>query len=322
MKKHLAGKMWQGLMWVGAVVLVCGAAVAWAQKTPPPPATAGTPVHMVVTVEARKGTTEPDIHRDDVMVYEGKVRDTVTDWVPLQGDQAPVELYLLIDDSSSSSLGTQLEDMRKFINEQPATTKVGVAYMQNGTAVILQNLTDDHAAAAKVVRLPEGIGGAEASPYFSLQDLIKRWPKTTARRAVMMVTDGIDRYYGAGDLLDPYLDAAIDDALRANVMVSAIYSPDAGHYGHSYWLTYWGQIYLSHLADETGGEAYYIGFNGPPVSFIPFLDEMEKRLGHQYLLTFVPRPEKKAGWQRVRLTTEVENADLVSARKVWVGGAR
>lgn len=334
MKRKLLGQGWEGLteawvkwvslIWLSLVVMFC-ASVAWGQQTPAaaqPATAAGVPVHLVVTVEARKGTTVPDIHREDVMVYEGKARDTVTDWVPAQGDQAALELYFLIDDSSTASLGTQLEDMRKFINDQPATTKVGVAYMQNGIAVMLQSLTDDHAAAAKALRLPMGIGGANASPYFSLQDLIKRWPKTTARRAVMMVTDGIDRYYGSGDLLDPYLDAAIDDALKAGVMVSAIYSPDAGHYGHSYWLTYWGQIYLAHLADETGGEAYYIGFNGPPVNFTPYLEEMDRRLGHQYLLTFLAKPEKKAGWQRVRLMTEVENTDLVSARRVWVGAAK
>lgn len=52
--------------------------------------------------------------------------------------------------------------------------------------------------------------------------------------------------------------------MRAGVTVSAIYTPGVGHFGHSYWQTYWGQIYLSQLADETGGEAYYIGFSGPP----------------------------------------------------------
>jgi hypothetical protein len=75
--------------------------------------------------------------------------------------------------------------------------------------------------------------------------------------------------------------------LRAGITVSAIYTPGVGHFGHSYWQTYWGQIYLSQLADETGGEAYYIGFTGPPVSFTPFLEDAGKRLMHQYLLTFL-----------------------------------
>jgi hypothetical protein len=278
----------------------------------------GVPTQVVITVEPHKGKQMPEITRQDVMVYEGKDRDTVTEWIPAQGDHAALQVFLLLDDASGMNLGTQLGDLKKFIDSQEPTTQVGVAYMQNGVAVVEQNLTTDHAAAEKALRLPEGMIGANASPYFSLQDLIKRWPQTNARRSVLMVTDGIDRYYGIGDMLDPYLDAAIDDALKAHVTVSAIYNPDVGHFGHSYWQAYWGQLYLAHVADETGGEGYYIGFNGPAVAFAPYLEDLTNRFSHQYLLTFTAKPQKKAGWARIRLTTEVKNADLVGPRKVWV----
>ncbi|HTW59344.1 MAG TPA: hypothetical protein VMD99_14525 [Terriglobales bacterium] len=282
----------------------------------------GVPAHMVVTVEPHHGHDVPPVNKEDVMVYQGRDRDTVTDWVPAQGDHAALELFILIDDASTSSLGTQLDDLRKFINGQPESAKIGVAYMQNGTAKILQDLTSDHTKAARALRLPMGIGGVNASPYFSLSDLVKKWPASDARHEVFMVTDGIDRYYGSRDLDDPYLAEAIDDAARAGVIVSAIYSPDAGHYGHSYWETYWGQIYLAELADKTGGEGYYIGMTGPPVAFAPYLDEFALRLTHQYLLTFLAKPPKKAGFVQVRLRTEVQSVDLVSAGKVWVSPER
>jgi len=137
-----------------------------------------------------------------------------------------------------------------------------------------------------------------------------------------MVSDGIDRYYGSGDLEDPYLTEAIDNAVRAGIVVSAIYTPGVGHFGHSYWQTYWGQIYLSQLAEMTGGEAYYIGFTGAPVSFSPYLDELQHRLTHQYWLTFLAKPPKKAGWQKVRLATEVPNVDLISAGRVYLPAAQ
>jgi hypothetical protein len=255
------------------------------------------------------------------MVLEKRNRDQVTDWVPAQGDNAALELFILMDDSSNMSLGTQLDDLRKFIDSQPASTKIGVAYMQNGMAKMQQNLTADHALAAKALRLPAGLPGINGSPYFSLSDLVKRWPETAARREVLMVSDGIDRYYGQADLQDPYLNAAIDDAQRANIVVYAIYTPGAGHYGHDYWQSYWGQIYLSKLADETGGEGYYIGFQGPPVSFAPYLKQMDGSLSHQYLLTFIPRPQKKSGLQSIKLTTEVSNAELVGPHKIYVQAA-
>lgn len=296
-------------------ILACSTAAATAQQAP---AMTGVSARLVVTVEPRHGTNVPVINRDDVMVYEGHNRDTVTGWTPAKGEQAALELFILIDDESVTTLGLQFEDIRKFINAQAGSTKVGVAYMQNGTARIAQDLTSDHAQAARSLRLPMGGGGANASPYFSVSDMVKHWPASAARREVLMITDGIDLYYGGGDLNDPYLQAAIDDSVRAGVVASAIYNPGAGHPGHSYWQNYWGQLYLSELAEKTGGEAYYIGFSGAAVSFAPYLEDFGRRLENQYILTFLPQPQKKAGWQQLRLSTEVKGVDLVSAGRVYV----
>jgi len=276
----------------------------------------GPAVNLVVTVEARHGSNVPDISREDVMVYEGRDRDKVTAWLPLQGEHAGLELFVLLDDSSNVSLGSQLEDIRQFISAQPATTKIGVAYMQNGIAQVLQNLTNDHVLAAKALRLPLGSPGASASPYFSLGDLIKRWPQSSERHEVLMITDGIDRYWGSGPG-NPYVDSVIEQAQRAGVIVFSIYTPGEGHYGHSFWRMNWGQNYLSQVGDETGGEAFYLG-SGAPVSFAPYLEDITRRLGRQYLLTFIAKPQKKAGMQRVKLQTEVPNAELVSVDRVYV----
>jgi len=284
-----------------------------AQDSPSP---TGPAVNLVVTVEARHGSNLPDISREDVMVYEGRERDKVTGWLPLQGDHAGLELFVMLDDSSNTSLGSQLEDIRQFINAQPATTKIGVAYMQNGIAQVVQNLTSDHALASKALRLPLGNPGANASPYFSLGDLIKRWPEAAERREVLMITDGIDRYGGNGPD-NPYVNSAIEQAQRAGVIVFGIYTPGEGHYGHSFWRMNWGQNFLSQIADETGGEAYYLA-NGAPVSFAPYLDDLTHRLGRQYLVTFLAKPEKKTGMQHIKLMTEVPNAELVSADRVYV----
>ncbi|HKH98450.1 MAG TPA: hypothetical protein VJ999_05020 [Candidatus Sulfotelmatobacter sp.] len=301
----------------GLVVWMCGVPGLSAQE----PSGSGVPVHTVVTVEARHGSEPPAINREDVMVYEGHDRDPVTEWVPAQGDHAALELFLLLDDGSSDVLGSQFQYIAQFINGQPASAKVGVAYMQDGIARIVQNPTTDHTQAAKTLRLPMGIAGINASPYLALSDLVKRWPQSSARREVLMVSDGIDFYYGANDLQDPYLAAAIGDAQRAGIIVSAIYFPGAGHFGHSYWQNYWGQLYLAQLAEKTGGESYYIGFTGAPVSFAPYLEDTAHRLTHQYFLTFLAKPPKKAGLQPVKIRTEVSNAELVSADQVYVPAA-
>jgi hypothetical protein len=276
-------------------------------------------VQMIVTAEARHGKDIPVLKPGDVMVFQKKDRLRVTSLVPSQGEHAALELYILIDDASGMSLASQLNDMRQFIQAQPAATSIGIGYMRNGTVQMTQDLTSDHAKAAKGLRLPLGFPGASPSPFISLSDLIGRWPASPARHEVLLITSGIDPL--GGEVVDPYLDTAIEHAQRAGIVVYAIYTPASGHEGHSYWRMNWGQNHLAQIADETGGESYMLGF-GPPVSFAPYLTELAEHLAHQYVLTFLAKPGNKAGFQSVRLTTEVPNAELVSAGKVYVPAGR
>jgi len=302
---------------LSAAILIAGAERAAARQGR---ASSGTDVqvHMTVSVEARHGTEIPSITREDVVVAEGHDHDKVTGWIPAQGPNAGLDLLVLVDDSSAVSLGMQLGDIRTFINQQPPTAFIGVGYMQNGTVRMVQNFTQDRASAAKSLRLPLGAAGGEASPYFSISDYVKHWPVNPARprREILMISDGVDAYFGGGPT-DPYVDSAVEDAQRAGITIYSIYTPGSGHAGHSLYRMNWGQNYLSELSDKTGGESYWMGF-GAAVSFTPFLDQLAHQLQHQYLLTFIPKPEKKAGMQRVRLNTEVSGAELVYAESVYV----
>jgi len=293
-----------------AAMLLCSPQVLLSQQA------SATAAHAVVTVEARHGTNIPEIQRGDVMVYEGRDRDQVTDLVPLVGEHAALQLFFLIDDASDGALDPQLQDLRGFIRNQPATAAIGVGYMRNGTVQVVQNLTTDHEQAAKSIRLPIGQAGVSPSPYLSLVDLIKKWPDAQVRREVLMASDGIDRLWGSGPG-DPYVDSAIEAAQKAGIIVHSIYTPGVGHYGHSLWRMNWGQNYLAQLSDETGGENYNYGF-GPAVSFSPYLDDLSQRLTHQFLVSFIPKPEKKPGLRSVKFRTEVPNADLAGPDRVYV----
>jgi len=248
------------------------------------------------------------------MPYQGKEKLPVTEAVPLRGDNADLQLYILIDDASNWTLGSQLNDVRGFINEQPEATSIGVGYLRNGAVQTVEKLTTDHGSAAKAVRLPMGLA---SSPWLSLSELIKKWPESAARREVLMVTSGADPLGDQGTMPNPYLDSAIADAQRAGIVVYAIYTPAEGHSGHSFWRMNWDQNHLGELADETGGEAYMLGF-GAPVSIQPYLADLTARLTHQYRIGFLAKGEAKAGLKTIRLTTEVPNAEVVGANKVYV----
>jgi hypothetical protein len=277
----------------------------------------GVPVHMVVTIEALHEKDVPVLHQEDVVVHQGQNRLHVTDWVPLQGEHNELDLFGLIDEACSTTLGSYLDDLRKFINSQPATTRIGIGYTSNRVD-IRQALTADHAQAVKALRLPMEIVGG--SPYVSLSDFIKQWPADHQTREVLMVSDGIDPLSGEA-LSSPYVDTAVEEAQRAGIVVYSIYFPAIGHAGHSPWRMFQGQNYLAKLSEETGAESFNLSAS-PPVSFAPYTENMAERLSHQYVVTFLAKTGPKAGFQSVKLTTEVPNAELVAATKVYVSSAQ
>ncbi len=273
---------------------------------------------MVITAEPKRGKTVPPIEQQDLMVTEGKDNRPVTGLLPLQGEHADMQLLLLLDDSASSSIDTEINTLKQFVNSQPPTTEVAVGYMRNGMTQLTANFTADHAAAANAIRLVMGPGGADVSPYDSLSDAIKRWPQKRAeRREVIMISSGIEGLGGGYTSDNPYVNKGIEDAQKAGVIVYTIYTPGVGHYGHSFWRANWGQNFLAQLADETGGESYFIGF-GSPVTFQPFLDQIRERQNHQFLLTFLARPERKSGLQPVKVRVKEKDADVAAADRVYV----
>jgi hypothetical protein len=74
-----------------------------------------------------------------------------------------------------------------------------------------------------------------------------------------------------------------------------------------------GRNYLSELGDDTGGEAYWQGFNGP-VSFDPYLKDLSKRQQNRCLKTLVSDDTK--GLEPVRVTTSVSGISLVAASRI------
>jgi hypothetical protein len=279
------------------------------------------PVHMVVTVKPHHGAQVPAVAADDVKVYQKGQLDTVASWVPLQGDRAGLQLYILIDDTSRSTLALQYSSIAKFIDEQPATTAIAVGYMRNGTVYTAQNLTTDHALAEKSLRLPLGFGAAYTSPYLALSDLMKKWPETKDRREILMISSGTDPLGGGfsnDPYSNPYLDAAFERAQRGGFIVYSIYSPGAGRAGRGLFRTNLAQSGLDLLSQKTGGETYYLGY-GAPVDITPYLRDISNNLKNQYGLTFMAKSAKKPALEPVKVKTEMPNTGLVTAEDGYIG---
>jgi len=303
-------------------------------------------VHMVITDQALSdGSEVPALRPDNIKVKQGKELLKVTQLIPAQGDNAALQLFILVDDTCDPAIGNNLSELRDFINAQPASTLVGVAYMSNATIQITQNFTPDHALAAKAVRLPRGTVSSMDSPYLSLMSLVKGWPQQKVRREVLMITDGIDRLRGESSsssqfpsrgpggtpnpsrspstmpTISPDADSASRNSQRYGVIVHSIYATGAGRRGRNAWEAQLGQSGIAKIADETGGEYYALGTQNV-VSFKPYLDRLQRFLDNQYYLVFQAVPRKKEGLQRVDVSTDVANADIAAADNVWVPAAK
>jgi hypothetical protein len=294
--------------------LVClSAALACAAQSENAP---GVPVSVVVTLEAKHGKTIPSVDGQDIQVKEAGERRPIEGLRPLA--QSGMQLLFLIDDSARGTFDTEIGTLRQFITSLPPNFEVGVAYMRNGMAQMTANWTRDHAAAANGIRVAFGPGGADVSPYDSLTDAVKKWPANNGeRKEVIMISSGIENLGGGWTQDNPYVDAGIRSAQQAGVVVYTIYSPSVGHWGHAYWRSTWGQNFLSMLSDETGGESYMIGF-GSPVSFQPFLQQIAAQWQNQYLLTFMAKPQDKAGVQPLKVTVAEKDASIAAPDRVFV----
>jgi hypothetical protein len=296
-------------------------------------------VHLVITNEAEQADNElPALRQDEVKVKQGKTFLQVTQLIPARGDTAALQLFILIDDTLDSHVGNNLTDIKEFISAQPATTSIGIGYMSNAGVNIVQNFTADHALAVKALRLPRGTLSTMDSPYLSLIKLVKGWPQQNVRREVLMVTDGIDRLrgekpttsqlgpnfgpvYHSMPSMSPDANSSSEISQRYNVIVHSFYAVGVGRAARSSWDLQLGLSGLSKLADETGGECFSLGTSNA-VSFKPYLERLQKIFDSQYYLVFLATPGKKPGLQRVRISTELANAEIAAPDNVWVSAGK
>jgi hypothetical protein len=269
----------------------------------------------ITTVTAvGKKQPPPPIKKEDVELFQGKERVPVADW--RRGEN--LFLAILIDDSLDSEVASQWNDLKAFIDAQPQTTYVAVAYSRNASAAVAQDFTNDHALAAKALRITSGSGGAFSSPYLSVQDWIKRWPDHGGeRRSIIMISSGVDYFRGGFDPVDPDLDSTIEQAQKKNINLWTIYYPDAGHVGRRFFRVFNAQSNLSRLSEETGAESYYLG-SGVPVTLKPYFEEIQGHLENQYVLSFAGNGGKKGKFERIKVMTEIPMVEFMVPSAVFV----
>jgi VWFA-related protein len=265
-----------------AVFLLCAGSIS-AQDGKP----RGIPKPVTVPISIRLHDPAPTEMRiiDFLLREDGDVQQEVSRRTPME---SPMTLALLFQDDLVSSAAVDIKNMANFIRNQPGGSRIMVAYIRQGALDVRKKFTNELDRAAEGVRAPQSLpSAAPYNPYVEIIEGLKRYDsQPMGRRAMIVVSDGIDVSRGA-DSSSPAqsidLQRAINEAQRRAVAIYSIFVPPAAPSLLSLNLN--GQSCLQRLSAETGGQAFFQG-NGAPVSFDPFLKEIDLLMSRQLALTY------------------------------------
>jgi len=307
--------------WIALAVTAFCAAMVMAQGTSQQE---GVAITVTVTAVGRDLTPPPPIPQNEVVVrQEGKVRPVVS-WLPAKDGGAGLDLIVMVDDALASDVAGRWDDVRQFLRSLPANTREEIAYASFGSIKVEVPLTMQHDAAANGLRIPSSPLGGNNGIYDAVRDLIQRWPATDNRKVLLLISSGLDFTNGISNTLPSLnypLQGAIDQAQRSGVTVYTMYAGGEGRLLRSVYLITNGQGCLSRLAAETGGDSFFSGLS-TPVTFQPFLEDIRRLVGQQYLLTFLAEPEAKAGFKRLQVIVETHQVEILAPDRVFVPAAK
>jgi len=213
----------------------------------------------------------------------------------------PLTLAVLLQDDLVSSINTETRGLGDFIRQQPSGTRIMTGYIRAGSMEVKRKFTTDLEKAALTLRPPLGLASAAPfNPFVEIIETLRRFDsQPLGRRAIIVVSDGVDISRGIdssapSQSLD--LQRAITEAQRRSVAIYSIYVPSAGVENNQL-LGANGQSCLERLSSETGGRAFFQG-TGAPVSFDPFLREINTSLSRQLAITYLSTHTSK-GFHRL-----------------------
>jgi hypothetical protein len=270
------------------------------------------PVVIPVGIKV-KTNPEPEIQLLDLNVSEDgepqsilSIRAVVTN--------SPITLAVLIQDDLVSSASNEIKPLGEFIKKLPPGSRVMVGYIKAGSLQVRQKFTPDLDKAVRALRVP--VGSASAAPYNPYVEVIEAINKfesqPSGRRSLLLISDGLDVSRGVdssapGQSID--LQRAINQAQRRSVAVYSFYEPSVSlSNGGNLLLVGNAQSSLERLSNETGGKAYFQG-TGAPVSFDPFLRDLDVTLGKQLAVTYLSTHPNK-GFHKLHIRSLTPGVEL------------
>ena len=278
-----------------------------------------TEVMFPVTVRDSNGRLINDLTRNDFRVFEDGARQPLSD---LALRQVPVDVVLMVD--ASSSVANNLDDFRRaaqgFASRLEADDRISLIKFDDRVE-LLQDWTKSR------FQLQRALGRIEPGMFTRFNDALalaareQFGPVTKSRRAVIVLSDGIDNGQGTTSL-----EAALQALIRAQVVVYIVANTEISRaakraeldtlLGGTESSIRFNQVNidrlrlglkvldqseenLAQLAQATGGRLYKpLTFDALESTYAEVADELR----HQYALYFTPLNKLRDGsFRRVRV---------------------
>jgi VWFA-related protein len=269
-----------------------------------PGSTPGRPIVIPLTIKinARQLDPETELQNVDLTVSEDGEPQTILSIRGI-GTNSPITLAVLIQEDLVPSVGNEIKALADFINGLPKGSRVMVGYLRTGSLQVKQKFTNDLEKAAQGLRPPSGFANSGPyNPYVEVIEALKKFDSVPqGRRAILLVSDGLDISRGVDSSLPTQsvdLQRAINESQRRGVAIYGFYAPTLVASTNPA-LAANAQSSLLRLSNETGGHAFFQG-TGVPVSFDPFIRELDTSLQKQVALTFLSTHMKK-GFHKIEV---------------------
>ncbi|HEU4713330.1 MAG TPA: hypothetical protein VFS76_17285 [Pyrinomonadaceae bacterium] len=254
-----------------------------------PPRGAGRPVTIPLTIRMNEDETIPELQNIDLTVREDGEPQTILSIRGL-GTNSPITLAVLIQDDLVPSVSNEIKSLAEFIRNLPKGSRVMTGYLRTGSLQVRQKFTADLEKAAKSLRSPTGFANSGPyNPYIEVIEALRKFEsQPLGRRAILLVSDGLDISRGLDSSAPTQsvdLQRAVNESQRRGVAIYGFYAPTLAAAGDRL-LASNAQSSLLRLSNETGGIAFFSG-TGAPVSFDPFIRELDISLQKQAALTFL-----------------------------------
>lgn len=280
-----------------------------------PTAGSGRPVTIPITIHLKqeKEKAETELQNVDLTISEDGEPQTIISTRAMVTN-SPITLAVLIQEDLVPSVGNETKALAQFISKLPRGSRVMIGYLRTGSMQVRQKFTTDLEKASRSLRPPIGFASVGPyNPYVEVIEAVKRFESQPAgRRAILLISDGLDISRGvdsSGPTQSVDLQRAISEAQRKSIAVYGFYAPTRAAEGSAL-LAANAQSSLLRLSTETGGHAFFQG-TGVPVSFDPFIRELDITLGKQVALTFLSTHERK-GFHRIEVRSSTPGVRIAS----------